>query len=130
MYSSIVVRRIFCFSLVLAIEAITSFSICILDVNSSLTLFRIEKISKGWSFWSLSVIRTSLLSYSYFFFPLVEIGLVELVVLLAALLVGGNKEVGGRVEEVEEEEEEEEKENDEDGGAKVEEERPFFSFSI
>jgi len=87
-------------------------------------LFYIEKISKGWSFWSLSITRTSLLSYSCFFFPLVEVGLVELVVLLATLLVGGTEEVGGR------EEEEEEKENDEDGGANVDEERPFFSFSV
>ena len=131
LYSSVVIRRIFYFSLVLAIVAITGFSICILDVNSLLTLFRIEKISRGWSFWSLSITRTSLLSYSSFFFPLVEVGLVELVVLLATLLVGGTEEVGGReVEvEVEEEEEEEEKENDEDGGANVDEERPFFSFS-
>jgi len=126
LYSSVVIRRIFCFSLVLAIEAITGFSIYILDVNSLLTLFYIEKISKGWSFWSLSITRTSLLSYSYFFFPLVEVRLVELVVLLATLLVGGTKEVGGREEE---EEEEEEKENDEDGGANVDGERPFFSFS-
>jgi hypothetical protein len=34
LYSSVVVRRIFCFSLVLAMVAITGFSICSLDVNS------------------------------------------------------------------------------------------------
>ena len=56
--------------------------------------------------------RTSLLSYSCFFFPLVEVGLVE--------LVGGDKGEGGEEEVVEVVEE----------GAKVEEERPFFSFSI
>ncbi len=67
--------------------------------------------------------RTSLLSYSYFFFPLVEVGLVVLAVLLATLLVGGNaeEEGGGEKEEVVVEEE--------GVGAKVEEERPFFSFS-
>ena len=34
LYSSVVIRRIFCFSLVLVIEAITSFSIYSLDINS------------------------------------------------------------------------------------------------
>ena len=63
-------------------------------------VFRIEKISRGWSFWSIT--RTSPLSYSCFFFPLVEVGLIELVVLLVALLVGGIKEVGGKEEEEEE----------------------------
>ena len=43
--------------------------------------------------------KTSPLSYSCFFFPLVEIGLIELVVLLAALLVGEIKEVRGKEEE-------------------------------
>jgi len=62
-----------------------------------LIVFRIKKISKGWSFWSIT--KTSPLSYSYFFFPLVEVGLIELVVLLAALLVGGIKEVGGKEED-------------------------------
>ena len=62
-------------------------------------IFRIEKISRGWSFWSVT--RTSPLSYSCFFFPLVEVGLVELVVLLVALLVGGIEEVGGKEEEEE-----------------------------
>jgi len=65
-----------------------------------LIVFHIEKISRGWSFWSVT--RTSPLSCSCFFFPLVEIGLVELVVLLVALLVGGIKEVGGKEEEEEE----------------------------
>ena len=50
--------------------------------------------------------KTSLLSYSCFFFPLVEVELIELVVLLATLLVEGIKEVGGKEEEEEEEEEE------------------------
>jgi hypothetical protein len=77
-----------------------------------LTWFRREKTSRGWSFWSIT--RTSLLSYNCFFFPLVEVELVE--------LVGGDKEGGGEEEVVEEEVVEEE-------GAKVEEERPFFSFS-
>ncbi len=78
-------------------------------------VFRIEKVSKDWSF--SSVIRTSPLSYSCFFFPLVEVGLVKLVVPLATLLVvEGIKEGGGEEDEVE-------------GGAKVEAERPFFSFS-
>jgi hypothetical protein len=45
------------------------------------------------------VTNTSLLSYSCFFFPLVEVGLIELVVLLAILLVEGIKEVGGKEEE-------------------------------
>ena len=86
-----------------------------------MTLFRIDKISRGWSFWSVT--RTSLLSCSCFFFPLVEVGLVVLAVLLATLLVGGNaeEEGGGEKEEVVVEEE--------GVGAKVEEERPFFSFS-
>jgi len=59
---------------------------------------------RGWSFWSVT--RTSPLSYSCFFFPLVEVGLVELVVLLAALLVGG-KEEEEVVEEGEDDDEEE-----------------------
>jgi len=93
LYSSIVIRRIFYFSLVLAIDAITSFSICNLDINRWLIIFRIEKVFRDWSF--SSVIRTSSLSYSYFFFPLVEVGLVELVVPLAALLVVEGIEEGG-----------------------------------
>ena len=101
----------FCFSLILAIEAITGFSIYNLDVNSWFILFRIERLSKGWSFWSVT--RTSFLSYSCFFFSLVEIGLVGLVTLLVTLPVGGA---------------EKEKEREEEG-AKVEAERPFFSFS-
>jgi len=36
-------------------------------------LFRIEKVSRGWSF--SSVIKTSFLSYSYFFLLLVEVKL-------------------------------------------------------
>ena len=51
---------------------------------------------RGWSFWSVT--RTNLLFYSCFFFPLVEVGLVELVVLLVILLVGGSKEEGGEEE--------------------------------
>ena len=43
--------------------------------------------------------KTSLLSYSCFFFPLVEVGFVGLVVLLAPLLVEGIEEVGGKEEE-------------------------------
>ena len=62
-------------------------------------VFYIEKIFRGWSFWSVT--KTSPLFYSYFFFPLVEVGLIELVVLLAALLVGGIEEVGGKEEEEE-----------------------------
>jgi len=57
-------------------------------------------MSRGWSFWSVT--KTSPLSYSCFFFPLVEVGLVELVVLLATLLVEGIEEVGGKEEEEEE----------------------------
>ena len=71
LYSSIVVRRIFCFPLVLAIEARTGFSTCNFNINSWLPLFCIEKISRGWSFWS--VIRTRLLSCIYFFLLLVEV---------------------------------------------------------
>jgi hypothetical protein len=56
-------------------------------------------MSKGWSFWSVT--KTSPLSCSCFFFPLVEVGLVELVVLLATLLVEGIEEVGGNEEEEE-----------------------------
>ncbi len=80
-------------------------------------MFRIEKVSRDWSF--SSVIRTSPLSYSCFFFPLVEVGLVKLALPLAALLVvEGTKEGGGEEDEVEE------------GGANVEAERPLFSFSV
>ena len=43
--------------------------------------------------------KTSLLSYSCFLFPLVEIGFIGLVVLLAPLLVEGIKEVGGKEKE-------------------------------
>jgi hypothetical protein len=71
LYSSVVIKRIFCFSLVLAIEARTGFFICNFDANSWLTLFRIKKISKGWFFWS--VIRAKLLSYICFFLLLVEV---------------------------------------------------------
>ena len=75
----------FCFPLVLAIDAKTGFSTCSFNVNSWLTLFRIEKVSRGWSFWS--IIRTSLLSYTYFFLLLVEVELEpELGVLLVTLL--------------------------------------------
>jgi len=45
------------------------------------------------------VVKTSLLSYSCFFFPLVEVGFIGLVVLLAPFLVEGIKEVGGKEEE-------------------------------
>jgi hypothetical protein len=72
-----------------------------------LTLFRIENVSRNWSF--SSVIRTSFLSYSYFFLLLVEVE-VELGMLLATLLekggVDNNKE-----------------------GREDEEGRPFFSLS-
>jgi hypothetical protein len=54
-------------------------------------------MSRGWSFWSVT--KTSPLSYSCFFFPLVEVGLIELVVLLATLLVEGIEEAGGKEEE-------------------------------
>jgi hypothetical protein len=63
----------FCFRLVLAIDASTGFSTCSFDTNSWLTLFRIEKVFKGWSF--SSVIRTSFLSCSCFFLLLVEVEL-------------------------------------------------------
>jgi len=46
------------------------------------------------------VTKTSPLSYSCFFFPLVEVGLIELVMLLATLLVEGIEEAGGKEEEV------------------------------
>ena len=73
LYSFIVVRRIFYFPLVLAIDASTGFSTYSFNTNSWLTLFRIEKVSRGWSF--SSVIRTSFLSYSCFFLLLVEVEL-------------------------------------------------------
>ena len=57
--------------LVLDIDASTGFSTYSFDINSWLTLFRIEKVSKGWSL--SSVIRTSLLSYNCFFLLLVEV---------------------------------------------------------
>ena len=89
LYSSIVIRRIFCFPLVLAIDASTGFSTCSFDANSWLTLFRIEKVSRGWSF--SSIIRTSFLSYSCLFLLLVEVEL---------LLEGeGVKGSGGDIEE-------------------------------
>jgi len=91
LYSSVVVRRIFYFPLVLAIDARTGFFTCSFDINSWLTLFRIEKVSKSWSFWS--VIRTSLLSYSCFFLLLVK---VELGVLLVTLLEGEGVEDGDK----------------------------------
>ena len=47
LYSSIVVRRIFCFPLVLIIDARTGFSTYNFDTNSWLTWFRIEKVSRG-----------------------------------------------------------------------------------
>ena len=86
LYSSVVIRRIFCFPLVLAIDASTGFSTCSFDANSWLTLFRIEKVSRGWSF--SSVIRTSFLSYSCFFLLLVEVELL----LEGEGVEGGNKE--------------------------------------
>jgi len=54
-------------------DASTSFFTCSFDANSWLTLFRIEKVSRGWSF--LSIIKTSFLSYSCFFLLLVEVEL-------------------------------------------------------
>jgi hypothetical protein len=68
-----------------------------------LTLFRIEKVSRGWSF--SSVIRTSFLSYSCFFLLLVEVEL---------LLEGEGVEGGGGGNE--------EGREDEEGGS-------FFSLS-
>jgi len=103
LYSSIVIRRIFCFPLVLAIAASTGFSTCSFDANSWLTLFRIEKVSKGWSF--SSVIRTSFLSCSCFFLLQVEVEL---------LLEGEGVEGGGG--------------NNEEG-REGEEGRSFFSLS-
>ena len=47
LYSSVVIRRIFCFPLVLAIDASTGFSTCSFNTNSWLTLFHIEKVSRG-----------------------------------------------------------------------------------
>ena len=124
LYSSIVIRRIFYFPLVLAIDASTGFSTCRFDVNSWLTLFRIEKVSRGWSF--SSVIRTSLLSYSCFFLLLVG---VELGALLVTLLEG---EMGEVIEDigVEDIEEKEEVEGEEEVGEEEEEGLFFFSFSI
>jgi hypothetical protein len=104
LYSSVVVRRIFCFPLVLAIDASTGFSTCSFNANSWLTLFRIEKISKGWSF--SSVIRTSFLSCSCFFLLLVEVG--------GLLLEGEGDRVG---------------DSDDKGGREDEEGRSFFSLS-
>jgi hypothetical protein len=103
LYSSVVVRRIFCFPLVLAIDASTGFSICSFDANSWLTLFRIEKVSRGWSF--SSVIRTSFLSCSCFFLLLVEVEL---------LLEGEGVEGSG---------------GDNEEGREDEEGRSFFSLS-
>ena len=71
-------------------------------------VFRIEKTSRDWSF--SSVIRTSLLSCSCFFFPLVEVGLIEPVVLPATLLVVGTEEAGGKEEEGEDEDKDEDEE--------------------
>ena len=51
----------------------SGFSTCSFDANSWLTLFRIENVSRGWSF--SSVIRTSFLSCSCFFLLLVEVEL-------------------------------------------------------
>ena len=102
LYSSVIIRRIFCFPLVLAIEARTGFSTYSFNINSWLTLFYIEKISRGWSFWS--VIRTRLLSYIYFFLLLVEVEGGESVEDIGVEDGGSNKE-----------------------GEKEEEERPCFS---
>ena len=68
-----------------------------------MTLFRIEKLSRGWSF--SSIIRTSFLSYSCFFLLLVEVEL---------LLEGEGVEGGGGGNE--------EGREDEEGGS-------FFSLS-
>jgi len=102
LYSSIVIRRIFCFPLVLAIDASTGFSIYSFDANSWLTLFRIEKVSRGWSF--SSVIKTSFLSYSCFFLLLVDV----------ELLLKGEGVEGSSGKE----------------GREDKEERSFFSLSI
>ena len=60
-------------------------------------MFRIEKVSKGWSF--SSVIRTSFLSYSCFFLLLVEVEL-----LLEGEGVEGSGGGGGNKEGREDEE--------------------------
>ena len=83
----------FYFPLVLAIDAKTGFSTCSFDINSWLTLFRIEKVFRSWSF--SSIIRTSFLSCSCFFLLLIE---VELGVLLVTLLEGGGVEDSGNKE--------------------------------
>jgi len=75
-------------------DASTSFSTCSFNANSWLTLFRIEKVSKGWSF--SSVIRTSFLSCSCFFLLLVEVEL-----LLKEEGVGDGDDKEGREDEEE-----------------------------
>ena len=69
-----------------------------------MTLFRIEKVSRGWSF--LSVIRTSLLSCSCFFLLLVEV------------------KGGEDVEDIGV------KDSNDEEGEKEEEDRPYFSLFI
>ena len=66
-----IIRRFFSFLLGLTIDAKTGFSTYSLNTNSQLTLFRIKKVSRGWSFWS--IIKTSFLSYSCFFLLLAEV---------------------------------------------------------
>ena len=107
MYSSVVVRRIFCFPLVLTVDARTGFSTCNFDANNWLTLFRTEKTSRGWSFWS--IIRTKPLSCSCFFLLLVEVR-------------GGGEDVGD-VEDIGAEG------SSDKEGEKEEEERPCLSLS-
>jgi len=76
-------------------------------------LFRIERVSKNWSFWS--VIKTNLLSYSCFFLLLIE---VELGALLVTLLEEEEEDIRSIGVESKEKEEEE-----------AEIEGFFFSFS-
>jgi hypothetical protein len=111
LYSSIVIRRIFYFRLILAIDASTSFSTCSFNINSWLTLFYIEKVFKGWSF--SSVIRTSFLSYSCFFLLLVEV----------KLLLEGEGIEGIEVSSSSNKEGREDGREDEEG-------RSFFSLSV
>ena len=73
-------------------------------------MFRIEKVSRGWSF--SSIIRTSFLSYSCFFLLLVEVELLLKGEGIEGVEVGGSGNEEGR-----------------EDGREDEEGRSFFSLS-
>ena len=81
-----VIRRIFYFSLVLAIEARTGFCTYNFNANSWLTLFCIEKISKGWCYGIYCFILSGTVPYCMVLFSTVVLPTTSALAALARYL--------------------------------------------